>query len=234
MADNPYDMLGPEALAVQESADADGDPAAKPRPGGGEEQKSRRSRMMHGNVLMAVLFAGAGALIYGLSFRGGPAPASAQQQQMESQVDSTILRLSTDPKLADGRRGAGRISRELLQQFYDQISQCQIPLSEMGKNPFKFVPPATAESVAPSPQGPEASGPQPAPDGEPSRAEMLARMNGLNLQAIQRGQGGKAVAIISNNLVSEGQVIEGFIVKKIGLKEVILSWQGEDHVLDMD
>jgi hypothetical protein len=231
MADNPYDVARSQEPPRPGGPESDPESPAKGKGASdGQDPGSYRARTMRGNVMMVLLFAAAAALVYGLTLWGGPTTASAEQQAVELQVDSTILRLSSEANLAGG--GGGRISRQLLLQFYDEIGQRQIALGDLGKNPFRFVPPAgdapvvTTPGEDQTPVDPQLGGPM------PTRDEMVARLNRLNLQAIQRAAGG-AVAIISNNLVTEGQIIEGFTVKRISLKEVILTWNGEDFELCM-
>lgn len=233
MADNPYDIVRSQEAPLAGGSESNPESPAKASGTFDEhDHGSYRVRTMRGNVIMVMLFAAAAALVYGLTLWGGPTMASAQQQAVELQVDSTILRLSRDLKLAAGGSRPGRISREVLQQFYDEIGRRQVPLGDLGKNPFRFVPPAGSEPIVTTPGEAEAAAdPQPG-ERMPTRDEMKARLNRLNLQAIQRAARG-AVAIISNNLVTEGQIIEGFTVKQISPKEVILSWNGEDFVLCM-
>ncbi|KPK83611.1 MAG: hypothetical protein AMJ81_07780 [Phycisphaerae bacterium SM23_33] len=233
MAENPYEVSRSRGLGSLEEPEGGPEAPEKGQLASPERQEGPgKFRMMRGNVVMVVLFVGAASLVYGLSIRKGPAMASAQQKVVESQVDSAILRLSGALGAGAGAPNPGRISCELLKKFYDQISERQVPLRRLQKDPFRFVPPPSPQPVVTSGGQNSLTAPAQLDAKDQTREAAMARLAKLYLQAIQRGQSG-AVAIISNNLVSEGQRIEGFTVKRITLNEVILSWENEEYVLSM-
>jgi len=228
MAANPYsldDAQADEALAdTPDGARAERARAASRRAGG-----SQPGQIVRANAVLAVMFVVGAGLVYGLSLRKGPAPAAAADQKaLETQVDGALLRLAGAAGNSEGKPGG--ISRQVLETFYDQIGRHQVPLEKLGKNPFAYVPPAEPEPVATPGKDAERA---PAPDPlRQTREQAMARLNALHLQAIQRGKD-RAVAIISNNLVTEGQKIECFTVRRIVPKAVILTWQGQEYTLRM-
>jgi hypothetical protein len=54
----------------------------------------------------------------------------------------------------------------------------------------------------------------------------------LTLQSVLTGASG-ATAVISNNLLAEGQTIRGWTISKILSKEVLLTWKEQTFVLKM-
>jgi hypothetical protein len=204
------------------------------RAGAGRSPRRRRqTQAVRSNVFLVGLFLAGAAGVYGLSLRKGPAPAlaSAEQRLVEQQVDSAILRLSRDPKTVTSAPAAGRVTRELLRNFYEQAVQRQVPLKKLRKNPFFYVRAAavvTGPTTSPAPEGPSL------PPGGGGSASIQAALAALRLQSVIMGRGGEgSAAIISNNLLTVGQSIEGFLLKSIGPESVVLTREGKDYELRM-
>ena len=66
----------------------------------------------------------------------------------------------------------------------------------------------------------------------PAVLPTLMKLKTLQLQSVMRGRNG-GTAIISDNLLTVGQEIEGFTVEKIQAKSVILIWRDKKFVLEM-
>jgi len=183
----------------------------------------RRSSALGGaNLLLAALFAAGIGGVYLLSLRQGPAEASAQERQTEVQVDSALARLS-----------AGSVSqakaRTLVDAFYYQASQRQIPVEELWGNPFQYTPPRRPE---PTTKPAETKPAHPKPGEKPTGPDPLAEARKLSLQSVLRGKDGSK-AMISNNLLGEGQMIRGWTVQTIEPRKVIMAREGKTYILKM-
>ena len=232
MAENPHTT---PSTAVQDAADMP-DMGAAPEQAQPQKPRLRHSsykaEMTRANIILAVLFAGGMATVYGLSIRKGPAEASAEQKLMESSVDSALLRLKGATGRGPGALNARKITRNLLSNFSDRIVKNQIPLEKLDKNPFVFIPP---EVRATQPVIRVQSGSKPKVEETPeqiTQKQAMERLSRLRLQSVMMGSSGSA-AVISNNLLTEGQQTEGFTVKKISSKSVVLTWRGQEFVLKM-
>jgi hypothetical protein len=193
---------------------------------GGSNSPYRR-QMLRGNVLLVALFVAGAGLVYGLSLRKGPAQASAAEQTTEAQVDSVIGRLTQAPASGDG---TGSPTQRLLKGFYDRVTDRQVPLDKLHKNPFvldRQAPDPVAATVAIV--NPAAPAPEP---GKGSREQAMAALANLHLQSVMTGRSGQ-LALISNNLLGVGQKIEGFTVKSIDPQSVILVWEDREFELRM-
>jgi len=174
------------------------------------------------NLVLVGLFAAGLLCLYLLSFRNGPAEASAQQSTAEMQVDTALIQFVKTP--VDPKRK--RLAESLVQQFYLDVTQRQIPLSDLSDNPFVFVPPpGTAKATTPAPAAPK-------PAVNIAEAQAMESVSKLQLQSILMGSHG-ATAMISNNLLTEGQAIVGWKVSKIRTREVILTRGNKTYVLKM-
>jgi len=192
-----------------------------------------KGQMARANVALALLFiAGVGA-IYGFSLRNGPAEASAEQQMAEAQVDSAIIRLSAAPDPRTTRKAAGSVTRELLRNFCAEIRDRQIPPRELNKDPFVFVRPPKQVLGPVARQPASAPAPEAADPAEETLADATEKFKDLKLQSIMKGRGGRATAIISNNLLTAGQQVSVFTVKSIGSKTVVLAWKAQEFTLEM-
>jgi hypothetical protein len=231
MAENPYttpskvaqESAGlPEMGPVPEKA-----PPHRPH----SHRNTYKAQMTRANIILAVLFAGGAATVYGLSVRKGPAEASAEQKLAESSVDSALLRLQGGAGRGTDALSARKITRDLLSNFSDRIVKNQIPLDKLEKNPFVFIPPEV-RGVQPIIVR---TGSKPKVEETPeeiTQKQAMERLSRLRLQSVMMGSSGSA-AVISNNLLTEGQQTEGFTVKKISSKSVVLTWRGQEFILKM-
>lgn len=234
MAGNPFNLSGgpdgADALGGDEQAPSPGQPPMHEALHG-RAQSLLRGPAMRANLLLAALFlCGAGG-VYVLSLRGGPAKASAEQQFAEAQMDTAILRISSMPD-SSAAPSPGRMTRELLQTFYNRVTSCQVPLEKLGKNPFVFVPPVPPPAAPAQKPAVDVAETQPAEYSNSSYQQALATFRGLRLQSIMMGNNG-GTAIISNNLLTAGQQIDGFTVKAVNPKSVVLTWHDREFELKM-
>ena len=229
MPSSPYDIMAEGADGGEDAA------AGKPASPGTPSTGTYTREMRRANILLVVLFLGGGAAVYGLSLRKGPTEASAEQKVAETAIDSALLRLTQKPPGTPGDRKAGGLTRDLAESFVTEIRQRQVPLSDLAKDPFVFVaPPQSAAAMSIGRTTAATKGPAAAATPEQQdRDRMMAALAKLRLQSVMMGQGGGGTALISNNLLSVGQDIEGFTIKSITPKAVVLSWREEEFVLTM-
>ena len=225
MSQNPYH--------VDDSGTPDGGDMAFPEPQEQPEKgmRSPRSQAAKANLVLAALCIAGAGVVYGLTLRKGPdtAEACAASKTAEAKVDTALLRMDAMP--ATSRR-AGGTSRELLRRFYDEVRDRQVPLDQIRKDPFHFVARRTSPKVVSRGPGSPAGQDPACQVVSLTPEEVAGRLDALRLQAIQRGSD-EAIAIISNELVTAGQQIDCFIVRRIGQKDVVLTWSGREYILNM-
>jgi hypothetical protein len=177
-----------------------------------------------GNLLLACLFAAGIGCVYLLRLGGGPQTASAQQQINESQVNAVLT--------AIGAAGAKDTSAaSVVAAFYTQASQRQLPLDALGANPFIYQA-SQAKVLSPAATQPAVSEEASAKNTAQALETQLQAAKALTLQSVLTGAAG-ATAVISNNLLTEGQTIRGWTISKICAKEVMLTWKDQTFVLKM-
>jgi hypothetical protein len=169
------------------------------------------------NILLAGLFVGAIAALWLLSTRTKPQTASAEQQTVEAQVDAALLQLRPGARNDDSR------TRAIVDTFYYEAAQRQLPSDALPAAPFTYAP--------------EQDVPGQAEHSERNRKQQAAAramqaIRQLELQSVLRG-GGEAKAMISNNLLGEGETINGWTVRKIRESYVELGWKDQTHILNL-
>jgi len=178
------------------------------------------------NLLLVILFVMGIAGIYLLSLRQQPEAASAEQKLTEREVDTVLSYLAT----SSGTATTAVKAKETVNAFYYQARQRQIPVDKLKMNPFVFE--ALAPAVAPPPPPPVKPKPQVVDEAAKEADDAMARARSLVLQSVLRGGDG-AVAMISNNVLTEGQTILGWTVAKIEPRSVTLTWKDRTCVLEM-
>jgi len=206
-----------EFSLIEEPEEIDANPA-KQSGASGRRRGLPKLSLLNGNLgLLAMFAAGIGA-IYLLSLRTGPASASAETKSAELQVDDALTRLSK------GDSTTVKAST-VVSTFYLQARQRQIPVEHLVQNPFVFRLPVVAPIMTAKVEKPVVETP-------PDELMALEEVRNLRLQSIMQGSGG-ATAMITNNLLTEGQKIRGWTVKKIDADQVLLTFQEHEHVLKL-
>jgi len=177
-----------------------------------------------GNMILAgMILAGIGC-IYVLSVFEVPSQATAGQSAIETGVDMAIEKRDK-PSRTDLQKRAQ--TNRILATLNYKASERQIPPDDLRGNPFVFVPPS---SGSPEPIDGEAERTVSAAASELSNA--LGAVQQLELQSILSG-GSERIAIISDKLVHEGQTIQGWTVKQIQPRSVLLAWRNRTYVLKL-
>ena len=209
-------------------------PFAQPLKGIGDDMSepdltqspSAAGRLRHlggGNLALVGLFVAGIVCVYLLSVRKGPSEASAEQLTAEAKVEVALSQIRKDA----GDRGRPSEAMAVVEAFYHETGARQIPASKLNGNPFAFKPPGGEEPAATDTRESGFS----ALDS-PVYVQSLGAVERLQLQSILKSPNG-AIAMISNNLLTEGQTIEGWKVVKIRPREVLLSGNGRQYVLKM-
>lgn len=203
------------------------DPPAPPSAFPAHRRPSRLATIGKANLLLAGLFTAGIACIYLLSLRQAPMLANADQQTLESQVDMALLQFgATEPdKSVKNDKAMAVVDR-----FYYQARQRQVPLSKLHGNAFIYRPPQPSKIVA-AMEKPSVAAAESAQTQELSDA--LAEGRKLMLQSVLMGNERKPLAMISNNLLTEGQTINGWTVGEIQTNRVTLKWRDQKIVLTM-
>jgi hypothetical protein len=186
-------------------------------------QSRRASVIIRNNLILACLFAAGLLGVYLLSLRGGPTQASAEQLQAEQQVDAALLAKS--PSIKDSRS-----AKTIVDSFYEEARLRQIPIGSLKTNPF-LQRVRLAAAIAPAATNPAESAIATVASMDQTAATDAVKQ--LKLQTILSGADGRALAMISNNLISEGQTISGWTVIKINPKDVTLSWKDQKYTLQL-
>lgn len=202
------------------------DSPPEPRRPSGTVAQRRTKAVLRENMLLAAMFAGGLIAVYLLSLRGGPAKAAAGQSDVQLQVDSAVMAFQTAPD-ATAKATAAKIKEMSL-----ETRQRQIPLEKLRRNPFMFAAaprpavPTTLTNKTPPP-------PEPVIERDPDKDAAMAVIKQLKLQSVLMGDDGKALAMISNNLLAEGQVVSGWTISKIETGRVTLAWRDQTQVLSL-
>lgn len=204
------------ALAASPDADAAGapDPPAE----------RRRRQLNKGKLLLPVMIATSVACILVLNLRTELEEAEARQRPAELELDGAFAGLGDGSGSDPGRQS----TEQLADTFRYEVRQRQVPPDQLRGNPFALAGPGQTPSSMDLPQ---ASG----GDDESRSAvpeEAMAAVRKLQLQAILLGSA-QVTAIISNNLLTEGQKIDGWTVSKIRPKDVVLTWGDHEHVIKL-
>ncbi|MFB3891854.1 MAG: hypothetical protein ACE15C_07505 [Phycisphaerae bacterium] len=202
------------------AAQADGGPSAiAPR----KRPASAANSLVRDNLLLVGLFAAGIAVIYILRLRGGPAAASAEQVANERQVETAVASLAAHPITLTGTKG-----KAVMEGL--EARPRQIPLERLRGNPFTYRSPAPAVPPV-GPSTGDRTGPRLA---DPGMSSALGNLKQFKLQSILSGAGGRPVALISGNLLSEGQVISGWTITRIGPREVVLTYKDRQETLTLE
>ena len=221
MSDQDKNIYRPvESFGAGEEAEPDANGRQAMWPGPSSSAGNWPSATHTGLLLIVLALAGAGC-IYFLMPKETPQTASAEQNLAELQVDSALSNLAR-LNTAHGK------AMEVVDTFYYQANERQIPLEQIGENPFVFKAPEPPKPVT-----------QPAPKKQPASPKKIKKapqemeeVKKLVLQSVLTGSR-EPVAMISNNLLTEGQKISGWTLTKIEPRSETLTWKDKTCILRM-
>ena len=223
--------LAPEQMNTFGQDQLEPQPAAAPAFRPPARKRKAKSKVDSSHMVMGGLIALGVVGLYLIKSHCGPQQANAGEIRKQDQVDQALLRLK--------QTDTGRSSRgaQLVTRLRYEASQRQLPLSQIGDNPFLFRLSPTLMAQANAQGGPDSSNYDPA-------AEELARQQ-IELQAASEKLAalvvqstvvrpeGRSSAIISDFVLSIGDTIQGWTVSEIRPGEVVLSYQDLQAVLRM-
>ncbi len=188
--------------------------------------KKRKRQLPPATFLLAGLFGAGIVFLYLLSLNVGPKIASEEEKTVEAKVDAALLQLGA----ASSQQGQDSETAALINTFYYEAKQRQIPLEQLASNPFIYQPPGLhleGKTLVDPTQANTTTSNQ-----KIRKEEMLQAARSLKLQSVLMSEKSPK-ALISNNLVTEGQTINGWMVKSIDTRQVELIWKDETYVVTM-
>lgn len=195
--------------------------------GSGTERAARFQIPGGGSLMLVGLFLAGIIGLYVLSLSNGPASASGSDAEklVEAKVDLALLELE-NPAASD-RTPEGL---KVVERFYYDSRSRQIPLGELHTNPFIFKPPPSERKIIVKSKKAKTRKPTVSRQWQ----QAAAAIKRMQLQSILSGvRDGKKVAMISNNLLTEGQLIDEWTVVRIEPRSVVLKWKDRTYTLRM-
>jgi len=180
--------------------------------------------LTRGSLLLLGIYAAGFVALYALGLRSGPSIAMGQQDLVYAKVDAALNLL--DAKPSPGQLAKRTNAKAIADDFYTAARQRQIDPKQLAGNPFIFrlkEPEAAPIKIV-----------QETVQKDEVPAELkaaMAEVKKLRLQSILVGR--QTAAMVSNNLLTTGQTINGWTVSRIEPREVELTWKDQKYVLEL-
>lgn len=176
-----------------------------------------------GNVVLVIMAAASTGAVGLLAVRSRPQAASAEETQAGMRLEATIAML--DGPVPGKDVATGTITRA----FYCDSPRRQIPMTALTGNPFVFrTPRPKAATTRPSASNSRSAN---RPNGgNDTLLRAMRDVNKLKLDSVLVGPRGP-VAMISDNLLAQGQKVSGWTVSQIHPLEVVLTWRNRKRIL---
>ena len=184
---------------------------------------ARRRGFVRGNMLLIGVFAAGILCVCVLGLRQPPQGALGEQQLSEIPTEAKLEDLVNNKPAGETKPGKGM---GIVDTFYYQAKQRQIPIEALLGNPFVSRSPRLAAPLLPEPKTKDNEG------QSDSLTEAIGQVKELKLQSVMVGPAG-ATAMISGQLVTEGQKIQGWTLVKIAPRRAVLTWRDQEYVLEM-
>jgi hypothetical protein len=210
-------------MREQESKNASARPApgsGSPGGSGGDSSGSQefltvaanRQSLRRSTMLVAVLV-GIGLVSLLLMIRrSAPQAASARESAGDQKIEAAISRLT------GGRSEmAGRMD-EIVKKFYEFSDVVQVKVSELAKNPFEVEGSAKDLQDVVVPEDPAAQA------DLIRRQRMAQQAKTLKLVSIMRSPEQGTCCMINDQILRQGDIIEGFKIVEIANNAVVLAW----------
>jgi hypothetical protein len=162
--------------------------------------------------------------LYVLGHRAGPNAALGQQSLVYAKVDAALDKMGAQLDSADLHKRTD--AKAIIDDFYTAATQRQVDRNLLQRNPFVFKKRAPEPAIVV--ETPRDTDPKDQVPAELKAA--MAAIKELQLQSVLVG-GRQPAALISNNLVMQGQLIKGWTVTKIEAGQVELTWKDQKQVL---
>jgi len=182
-----------------------------------------RGSFVRSNMLLIGVFAVGILCVYMLGLREPPRTASGQQSAPQISVEFDHKEVDKSESVCGLKPGEGMA---IVDTFYYQAKQRQIPIGALVGNPFVTRSPRlAAPSLAKTPiKGDDAQ--------SDSMAEAIERVKKLKLQSVLMATSG-TTAMVSGQLLTKGQQIRGWTVVHIEPRRVVLAWRDQKFALEM-
>lgn len=180
-------------------------------------------------AMMGLMFLGGLTWVFFASRQFTPVTLSEEEQRNQAIIEAGLKDMM---KVTTGKETSRRKMRRMIRSIYFEAKNRQIPIDELKRNPFVF---EAAQAQAPKPEpvqprpAPRPREPEPVKSPEP--AAQAPPLEGIRLQSVLLGN--PASAMISGNMVNEGQTLRGWKVEKILRDRVILRWNDQQYILRM-
>lgn len=185
--------------------------------------RAKRAGFARADMLLIAVFAAGILCVYVLGRRVSPRAASGQRPTVQITAETQLKSIGKSNSTGEIKPGK---RMGIVDTFYYQAKQRQIPIEALLGNPFISRSPRLAAPVLPEPK---TNGNEGQSD---SLTEAIVRAKGLKLQSAMVGSGG-ATAMISGQLFTVGQQIRGWTVVQIEPRRVALAWRDQKFVLEM-
>lgn len=180
--------------------------------------------LTRGSMMLLGIYATGFLALYALGLRGGPSIAMGQQDLVYAKVDAALNLL--DAKPSPGQLAKRTNAKAIADDFYTAARQRQIDRTRLAGNPFIFrqkkpeaAPIKIVEETVQK-------------DEVPAELKAaMAEVKKLRLQSVLVGR--QTAAMVSNNLLTTGQTINGWTVSRIEPREVELTWKDQKYVLEL-
>lgn len=174
---------------------------------------ANRQSLRRSTILVAILVAIGLVCLLFMIRKSQPQAASAKQSGGdEKKIEAAISRLTgVRSEMVD------RMD-EIVKKFYEFSDVFQVKVSELAKNPFQVEGGVKAvPGVAAVPEDPQAQAEQ------VRREKMQQQAATLRLLSIMRSDIGHS-CMINDEILRQGDIIEGFVISQIGNNFVELTW----------
>jgi hypothetical protein len=173
--------------------------------------EEKKPVVSQGMLYVFLLIAVGGGLTYFMYKKQGPQPASAASAETAKAQETIDTFLTSGPGGIKMMEEMLRNTEKVVKQFLDYPSVTQVPLSALQTNPFRLGP---AKGEAPSEEFAKKK-------KDEQRAAALKASQALNVQSIMKS-GNRSACMINNTMYTEGQIVEGFTIEKIGAGAIIV------------
>lgn len=196
-------------------------------PGAGSAGNSVISQ---GTLLIIVAFVvAAGSLLIMRQQRADP--ESTAGKEVEAKIEEALAKLSKPGAMAENdmlrKENINTLFRDtnaVVAMFTSDVTQQQVPVEFLKKNPFQIAITRPVEMAA-----------NPVANNEAQRQKKLEalrlELKDLELQSIMQGR--VPVAVINGQLMQSGQKLGNFVIKEINGLNVVLEGDGERFTLTM-
>ncbi len=215
-ADDPAAAADETNETVQEPAgsadpfllDSSNLPNIDDEPENSSKTLNRTTLILFGVCIVAVI------AIFLVSRGQKPQPASEEEKAKTAALDKALAKLTNQTKSSKSQAiDAGN----MVEVFYNYPTSTQVAANELQRNPFLRNEDAPDDVVVVV-----------AKDAGPNLDALQKKLGELKLQSL-----GGSICLINNNVLTEGDIVNDFTIKKIENNQVVLTADNHDFVLKL-